>query len=194
MKLIDRPKFGPLYRFNDYHIYKTLSILGDGRRLGRKQLSDKIGMGEGSMRTIIEYLREEGFVDVKQTGIRISKTGQEFLHRLPLQVFKLELPEITLGQQSVAVQVKGVAGKIKSGMEQRDQAIMAGAEGATTITVRGDQLIVPIDFDLGKERPEMAGAIRRLFDLEDGDVVIIGSSTDLQKAEEGALAAAFELL
>lgn len=194
MKLINRPKYGPLYRFSDYHIYKTLSLLGDGRRLGRKVLADRIGVGEGSMRTIVEYLREEGLVDVKQTGIRISKNGQEFLSHLPLQVFKLEIPEITLGQHSVAVQVKRVASKVKSGMEQRDQAIKAGAEGATTIIVRGDQLIVPIDFDLDTDRPEVAAAIRRLFDLEDGDVVIIGSSTDLQKAEEGALAAAFELL
>jgi hypothetical protein len=33
-----------------------------------------------------------------------------------------------------------------------------------------------------------------LFDLDDGDVVIIGSSSDVQRAEEGALAAAFEII
>lgn len=194
MKLIDRPKYGPLFRFSDYHVYKTLSLLSDGRRKGRKMIADRIGVGEGSMRTIIDYLRDEDLVDVKQTGIKISKKGQEFFARLPLQVYKLDVSDITLGAESVAVQVKGVASKIKSGMEQRDQAIKAGADGATTVIVKGDRLTVPVDFDLDKDRPEIAGAIRRLFDLSDGDVVIIGTSVDLQRAEEGALAAAFELL
>lgn len=194
MKLIVRPKYGPLFRFSDYHVYKTLSLLSDGRRKGRKLMADRIGVGEGSMRTIIDHLRDEGLIDVKQTGIKISKKGQDFITRLPLQVYKLDVSDITLGQESVAVLVKGVAAKIKSGMEQRDQAIKAGADGATTIIVRGDRLTVPVDFDLDKDRPEIADAIRRLFDLADGDVVIVGTSVDLQRAEEGALAAAFELL
>ncbi len=33
-----------------------------------------------------------------------------------------------------------------------------------------------------------------MFDLADGDVIIIGTSMSLQRAEEGAMAAAFELL
>jgi hypothetical protein len=95
---------------------------------------------------------------------------------------------------AVAVLVKGMAFKVKSGMEQRDQAIKAGADGATTVIVQDGRLTVPVDFDLDKERPEIAKAIRNQFDLSDGDVVIIGNSSDLQKAEEGALSAAFELL
>jgi hypothetical protein len=194
VKLIVRPKYGPLFRFSDYHVYKTLSLLSDGRRKGRKLMADRIGVGEGSMRTIIDHLRDDGLIDVKQTGIKITKKGQDYITRLPLQVYKLDVSDITLGQESVAVLVKGVASKIKSGMEQRDQAIKAGADGATTVIVKGDRLTVPVDFDLDKDRPEIADAIRRLFDLADGDVVIIGTSVDLQRAEEGALAAAFELI
>jgi DNA-binding transcriptional regulator LsrR (DeoR family) len=194
VKLIDRPKYGPLFRFGDYHVYKTLSVLSDGRRKGRKQVADRIGIGEGSMRTIIDHLRDEGLVDIKQTGIKITKKGQEFISRLPLQVYVLDVADITLGQRSVAVQVKDAAQKVGSGMEQRDQAIKAGAEGATTIVVKGERLTIPVDYDLDKDQPDIAGAIRRLFDLSDGDVIIIGTSEDLQRAEEGALAAAFALL
>ena len=189
MRLIERPKYGPLHRFTDYHVYKTLSLLTDGRRKGRKVMADRIGVGEGSMRTIVEYLREEGLVDVKQTGIKITKAGTDFVSRLPLQVYTLDAPDIALGEYSVAVQVKGVASKVK-----RDQAIKAGADGATTVVVNGNRLTVPVDFDLDKGRPETAWALRRLFDLADGDVIIIGTSMSLQRAEEGAMAAAFELL
>lgn len=194
MKLIERPKYGPLHRFTDYHVYKTLSLLTDGRRKGRKIMADRIGVGEGSMRTIVEFLREEGLVDVKQTGIKITKAGTDFISKLPLHVYTLEAPDIALGEHSVAVQVKGMASKVKSGMEQRDQAIKAGADGATTVVVNGDRLTVPVDFDLDKGRPETAWALRRLFDLSSGDVIIIGTSMSLQRAEEGAMAAALELL
>ena len=194
MRLIESAKYGPLYRFTDYHVYKTLSLLTDGRRKGRKVMADRIGVGEGSMRTIVDYLREEGLVDVKQTGIRITKAGTDFISRLPLQVYTLDAPDISLGEHSVAVLVRGVSSKVGSGMEQRDQAIKAGADGATTVVVNGDRLTVPVDFDLDKERPETAWALRRLFDLSDGDVIIIGTSKSLQRAEEGAMAAAFELI
>lgn len=146
------------------------------------------------MRTIVDYLRDENLIDVKQTGVKITKKGQEYISRLPLQIYTLDVPDISLGQQSVAVLVKGASNKIGTGMEQRDNAIKAGADGATTIIVKGDRLTVPVDYDLDKDRPEIAAAIRRLFDLDDGDVVIIGSSSDVQRAEEGALAAAFEII
>jgi predicted transcriptional regulator len=194
VRLIDRPKYGPLFRFGDYHVYKALSVLSDGRRKGRKAIADRVGVGEGSMRTIVEYLRDEDLIDISQTGIKISRKGQDFLNRLPIQVHKLEVSDIILGGVAVAVLVKGMAFKIKSGMEQRDQAIKAGADGATTIIVKDGRLYVPVDFNLDIERPEIAWAIRNQFDVSDGDVVIVGTSAILQKAEEGALAAAFELL
>ena len=196
MRLIDRPKFGPLFRFSDYHVYKTLSLLSDGRRKGRKALADRIGVGEGSMRTIVEYLRDEGYVDISQTGIKISRKGQDFLSRIPLVIYRLDASDMVPAgpAEAVAVLVKGMAYKIKSGMEQRDQAIKAGADGATTVIVKDGHLTVPVDFDLDKERPESARAIRDQFDLNDGDVVIVGIASDLNKAEEGALTAAFEIL
>ena len=70
----------------------------------------------------------------------------------------------------------------------RGQRNKGGADGATTIIVRGDRLVVPVDYDLDKDRPEMA--VRSAgCSTNDGDVVIIGTSSDVQRAEEGALAA-----
>ncbi len=194
MKLIDHPKFGPLHRFSDYHVFKTLSVLSDGRRKGRKLLSDKVGIGEGSMRTIVDNLRDQGLIDVKQTGIKITGKGIELLRRIPIKVETLDAPEFAVGKHCVAVQVKGAARKINIGIEQRDSAIKAGAEGATTIIVRDGKLLIPPDFDIDEERPSAAYEIRRLFDIEEGDLIILGTGQKPQMAEEGALAAAFEIL
>jgi hypothetical protein len=193
MKFVELPRYGPVHRFSDFHVYKALHALEDGKRRGRKQLADSVGLGEGSMRTIVEYLRDQDYIEVKQTGIRISKRGSELLTSLPLAVARLPPTDVTLGQRSVAARVSGRSNAIKSGIEQRDAAIKAGADGATTIIVVGGRLIVPPDFDLASEGKEIADELSRIFVLEDGDVIVIGSGPDYQHAEDGALAAAFEL-
>jgi hypothetical protein len=145
------------------------------------------------MRTIVEYLRDQDYIEVKQTGIRISRHGSDLLASLPLSVARLPPTDVSVGQRSVAARVRAVANKIKVGIEQRDAAVKAGADGATTIVVVGGRLIVPPDFDLASEGKEIAEELKRIFTLEDDDVIIIGTGADYQHAEDGALAAAFEL-
>lgn len=194
MRLVDLPKYGPVHRFADYHVYRVLSILSDRKRRGRKLLAELVGVGEGSMRTIIDWMRDKGLVSVKQTGVRITNTGLEFLSRLPVQVRDMESSGISIGGCNVAVLVRGRTEMVGSGIEQRDAAIEAGADGATTIVVSRGRLVVPTGYDLGKEDPDLASSIRRLFKLKDGDVIIVGSAASKRIAEEGALAAALDLL
>ncbi|MBO5668816.1 MAG: hypothetical protein J6R75_00425 [Candidatus Methanomethylophilaceae archaeon] len=72
MKIIDAPQYGPMFRFTDASVYWALHILSDGKRMGRKRLSEEIGVGEGSMRRILNTLKENNFVYIKQTGITIT--------------------------------------------------------------------------------------------------------------------------
>lgn len=194
MKLLDLPKYGPVHRFADYHVYRTLFLLSDGRRRGRKQLADAIGVGEGSMRTIVEFLRDKGYVDVKQTGIKVSSKGMEFLRSIPIRMERLEPSDISIAVRNVAVLVRNRAGSVSLGIEQRDAAIKAGAEGATTILVKGGKLIVPPDYLLDKEKPEIAKGLRKLLSPGEGDIIIVGAAEQYGLAEDGALAAAFALL
>ena len=194
MKLVDLPRYGPVHRFADYHVFKTLSILSDGRRKGRKQLADMVNLGEGSMRTIIEYLRDREMIDVKQTGVKIAPKGHEFISQLPIFMERVDPTDSTLGDRSAAVLVKAMSMKIVMGVEQRDSAIKAGAEGATTVIVSGGHLIVPPDYDLDVERPDFANSLRRLLAVSEGDVIIIGTAKTYERAEDGALAAAFEMI
>ena len=82
MKIIDEPQFGPMFRFNDANVYWALHLLSDGRRMGRKRLAEEVGVGEGSMRRIIDTLKEWEFILIKQTGITITKAGQSFLNQV----------------------------------------------------------------------------------------------------------------
>jgi len=194
MRLIDSHKYGPVHRFGDHHVYRALIQLSDGKRRGRKALAESIGVGEGSIRTILEFLREKNFVETRQTGIQITKNGETFLKDLPLNMKEMPRTDISLAEVNVAVHVRRAADAVKTGIEQRDSAIKAGADGATTIIMKGGKLIVPPDFDLDENRPEESKLLRAIFDLEEGDVVIIGTAKNSNDAENGALAAALDLL
>ncbi|MBQ7701887.1 MAG: hypothetical protein IJT54_05735 [Candidatus Methanomethylophilaceae archaeon] len=182
-----------MFRFTDASVYWALYVLSDGKRMGRKRLSEEIGVGEGSMRRIIETLRERDMISIKQTGITITKTGLNYLKELPIEVVDINLGDAVVGEFSRSIIVYGVSNKIQNGMQQRDAGIKAGASGCTTVVFRDGKLIIPPDWDLDKERPEIARKIREETDMSEKDVLIVGSGDDSNAATAAALTAAFEL-
>lgn len=194
MKIMEVPQFGPMFRFTDASIYWALYVLSDGRRVGRKKLSDMVGIGEGSMRRIVDTLKEWKLIDVKQTGITITKAGQSFLNQIPLRVVDVELGDSIVGDYSQGVVVLGVADKIHNGMQQRDAGIKAGALGCTTVVIRDGVLMIPPDWNMDVENPELAYKIRKDTGITQNDVLIVASGNTRIVAVEAAINAAFELI
>ena len=194
MKIIEIPQFGPMFRFSDANIYWALHILSDGRRMGRKRLSDQIGIGEGSMRRIIDTLKEWNLITVKQTGITITKSGQAFLSQIPIRVVDVELSGSTVGEFSQSLLVLGVSEKVYNGMQQRDAGIKVGATGCTTVVIRGGVLMIPPDWNIDEIDPELARKIRKDTGITTNDVIIVGSADTKLLAIEAAINAAFELI
>ena len=193
MRIIDTPQYGPMFRFTDANVYWALHILSDGKRMGRKRLSDEIGVGEGSMRRILETLRQWEMITIKQTGITITRSGLGFLSEIPVRVVDIDLKDAIVGDYSQAVVVYGVGKKIENGMQQRDAGIKVGATGCTTLVIRDGVLMIPPDWNLDKERPETASKIREITNITEDDAIIVGSAYDQHTAVVAALTAAFEL-
>lgn len=194
MKIIEEPQFGPMFRFNDANVYWTLYLLSDGRRIGRKRLADEIGVGEGSMRRIIETLKEWEFIIIKQTGITISEAGLTFLNQVPIRPVDVYLPESVEGEFQQGVLVLGGASKINKGMEQRDVGIRMGAIGCTTLVIRDGALMIPPDWNLDVNNPELAQKIRRETNMTADDALIVGGSESKLRSIEAAVSAALELV
>ncbi len=194
MKIMVAPQFGPMFRFNDANIYWALHILSDGRRMGRKKLADSTGIGEGSMRRIIDTLKEWNFILVKQTGITITKEGINFLNQIPVRIHDVNLGDSVVGDYTQGVLVLGMASKIGDGMKQRDAGIKVGASGCTTVLIRDGVLMIPPDWNLDENSPEMAYKIRTETNITPNDVLIVGSGETHMSAVEAALNAAFELI
>ena len=192
MKIIESPQYGPMFRFTDANVYWALHILSSGKRMGRKRLADEIGVGEGSMRRILETLREWEMIQIKQSGITITRSGLGFLSEIPLKVIDVDLGDSIVGDYSQSVLVFNVADKIQNGMQQRDAGIRVGATGCTTLVIRDGNLIIPPDWNMDVERPEIAKNVRATG-ITDKDAIIVGSGNDQRPAMMAALTAAFEL-
>ncbi len=192
MKIIESPQYGPMFRFTDANVYWALYMLSSGKRIGRKRLADEIGVGEGSMRRILETLREWDMIQIKQSGITITRTGLGFLAEIPIKVIDVDLGDSIVGEYSQPIMVLGVADKIQNGMQQRDAGIKVGATGCTTLVIRGGNLIIPPDWNVDVERPDVAKSVRATG-MTENDAIIVGSGNDQRTAMMAALTAAFEL-
>ncbi|MDR2845919.1 MAG: hypothetical protein LBV63_01395 [Candidatus Methanoplasma sp.] len=194
MKIMEVPQYGPMFRFSDASIYWALYTLSDGKRIGRKKLADTVGIGEGSMRRIVDTLKEWNFILVKQTGITITKAGIAFINQIPVRIVDVHLGDSAVGEFSQGVVVLGVSGKIHNGMQQRDAGIKVGAAGCTTVVIRDGSLMIPPDWNIDKENPDLAYKIRKDTGLTQNDVLIVGSGPTKPLAIEAAINAAFELI
>lgn len=187
---------GPVPRFTKVHVWKTIYEIFKAGRIGRQKLAKKVGVGEGTIRTILAFLKTKNFIVIKQVGISLTEKAISFLDKYKiLQITPLQTPEITVGKYNCAVLLRNTAHKIKLGIEQRDAAIKAGAAGATTIICRNKKLVFPAtNYSLETKEPKFAELIHSKLMPEDNDIIIIGSANSLRMAEEGALAAALDLI
>jgi len=181
------PRSGPLPRFTEIQTQMVLKLVEKYGRIGRKRLVEKLGIGEGSMRTILEKLESRGLIASSRGGHSLTKKGQKFLYSFP-EFVQVDADELTVGKFDFATVVSGAAGKVKNGIEQRDEAIKAGGDGATVLIFRKGRL----QFQGGsmKVQEKVARHLVAALRPREGDVVVIGTGKDAAKAEAGARAAA----
>jgi len=195
--LIKEKAPGPALTFTLLHLIKALELMAEGP-IGRGKLAKNLGIGEGTVRTIIKRLKDSNLIEISREGCHLTSFGrklwEKFKKKVPKKVF-LEKNEFSLAQYSVAVLVKGCGSKVRTGMKQRDAAIMVGADGATTLVFKDKKLIIPrVSDNIAKDYPVAYKQIVKLLNPEQNDVVIVGTAKTREKAEYGALAAALTLL
>ena len=177
--------------FQPYHILKALWHLYTARQIGRKELSLKLGIGEGSARKLIAHLEtEDCATSSKQHGIVLTAFGRKKVDSLGLVGAYVKAGPLTVGTVDYGVRLTGLAETVTHGVEQRDEAIKVGADGATTLVFFRDELRMPDGFDVEGAEPDIARKLTDTFELVEGDALFIGSGGTPEAAMDGAFAAA----
>lgn len=182
---------GPTPKFTLYHIWKAYQAIDTQGPVGRKALADVLQIGEGSTRTILDKMIREGSVENTRRGAILTDRGRKRLESSGVTTHSVEIDGITLGKHNCAVLVKGMADRIKLGCEQRDEAVRAGAIGATTLVVKETKIVFPGDDNFPDQ--ESVAPLKKMFEVDDGDAIIIGSAFSYDAAEKGAVTAALAI-
>jgi DNA-binding MarR family transcriptional regulator len=169
----------------------ALELIAKHERIGRKQLAKELDIGEGSMRTILNQLKKQNLITSSRGGHALTAKGRRLLGKAP-KFIQIDVGGLAVGKVSVATLVKKAGKKVKRGIEQRDAAIKAGADGATALVFRGGKFRFPDGF-LGVKKA-INESLVKVFGPSEGDVLIIGSASDPLKAERGARASAETLV
>lgn len=198
LERLTRRQPGPLPSFTRTQFMDLIMIIGRSETIGRKRLSRLMGLGEGAIRTMLMRLREDGLIEVVgKEGCKLTQKGRRVykeLEKLIKDIGELELELPWSHPSNYTIVMKNRASLVKRGLEQRDEAIRAGAKAAIILTYQDDKLMMPGVTDLMAEHPKFASSIIEAVKPENGDVIIIVGADDPLSARHGALAAAETIL
>jgi predicted transcriptional regulator len=184
--------------FTEAHVIKALETIDTRKIVGRQKLAEELELGMGTTRTLIDHLKRQMLIKVSRRGITLSQSGQELLSNLRAHLSKgVEIPPspLTIGAHNIAVLIRNIGDKVKSGVEQRDEAIKMGATGATTLVFSQNELSMPgVKEEIFKHAPHVRHTLMSKLKPEENDVIIIGSAQRKQTAEFGAVMSALSLL
>lgn len=189
------PRSGSLGNNDVMFILETLEKrFRSGTLIGRGDIAAVTGIREGAVRAILQRLERMGFIRITNMGVILLPTGSDFLRAMGITLMELDHTTSAIGRYQVALLVRGMADRVDKGVEQRDSGLKSGGDGCTTIVCRNGRLILPPEWDVDANTPELASKIRS-YGISDGDIVLIGgSNTDRTMAAAAANSAALELL
>jgi len=193
-----RPKGpGPSTTFSMFHIFYALELMAE-KPIGRTKLAEKLNIGEGAIRTIISRLKDAGLIVTSKEGCNLTDKGlnvwEKFAEVFPKRI-KIKKTPLTTSEYNYAFLVKNKGHKVKSGIDQRDAAIMGGARRALVIVSKSGHLIIEsVSNSIEKDFPEAAKKILKNLKPEENDVIIIAGAENPLRAKRGAFAASWVLI
>jgi len=155
-------------------------------KVSRQELSKRLELGEGTVRTILDILKSRGLIISNNQGHLLTQKGIKLLAKIKSI---LEIKEVKL---KLYPRLKSIAlltdSYKKISYEQRDLAVKYGAEGAIITQVKNKKLIVP-----DKSVISDFLMLEKEFALEEGNVMILAFSNTSRTSENAALIIASDM-
>jgi hypothetical protein len=185
-----RSIFGPAQRFSDVDFLRLIWLLG--RRTGRLRLAQALGIGEGSMRTMLVRLQKQGVALSAPQGWKLTEAGFTLLKQLQKRVkaARWVAPNyLSFNKPAFCLQLCSARA---GSMAERDEAVKAGALGATVLSFNRGFFISGAGE--AERDARYAAALKRLakeFEMRDSDALVLCYGDN---AERGAWAVAARML
>ncbi len=178
---------GPLSKDSDAYLFIVLDSLRRNGRMSRRALVQSVGLGEGSIRSMLNVLKSWRWIEVNRSGSSLTEFGRESLEGFGIRFVEFRDDKYVLGSCQQGIIIGGVADMITNGMAQRDMAVKNGATGASIFIMRGGRVLFPTIWDLDEKDPEVAARIRAAG-LTEGDALVVVGSENIYRSRVAAAA------
>lgn len=196
--IVSRKGSSKMLTFGIPHVFKALQMLSESNFVSRADLKREIRLGEGAVKTLIVHMREAGMIGTVRAGNHLTDRGREVAESIRAVIpgeCRIRRSSLVSGRNNHAIILKGYGKAIRSGIEQRDYAIMYGSDRCVTIMYRSGRFVFPGDYsDCFRGEEGVSRTLCRNLKPEDGDVIIISSSNDRFTAEMSAKNSALQTL
>lgn len=176
--------------FSIPHVFKALQLLSKEKFVSRATFGKEIHLGEGAIKTLISHLKEARMIETTKSGSFLTDNGEKFTKQIQKVIpneCKIKKCSVVRGKNNHAIILKNYDFSIKSGLEQRDYAILYGSTGCTTILFKENRFVFPGESkDCFRKDEKTKKHILENLSPEEGDVIIISSANDPFVAEISA--------
>lgn len=195
-EMVSKKGYARMLTFGIPHVFKALQMMQHARFVSRNSFCASLHMGEGAVKTMLLRLGGHGMTATVRSGTCLTDSGAAFASSLTDAIpCEARVRSAMLGGlDGHAILVRNHARLIRTGMEQRDFAIMYGASVALTLVFSGGCFSFPGNpADITGLRDDMVQALASL-NPQESDVAIIASATDPFTAELAAKNSALRTL
>ena len=188
--IVSRKGSSKVLTFSIPHVFKALQVLENDHYVSRASFCKVLHLGEGAVKTLILHLKSSGLVDSTKSGTFLTPKGKTFVKKI-LQEIPAECTitknKILKSNHNHVILLRNYADAIKTGMEQRDYAILYGATGVITLIFSNKRFMFPNEGkEFFTEEPELKEELRRKLEPQENDVIIISTADDDFMAEVSA--------
>lgn len=166
---------------------RTFLVLASSQGISRQELVKRLELGEGTVRSILDILKQKKCIVSTQQGHILTPKG-DALHQSLLSV--MSAPRSIVLHPYKDLKSTGIVYKnqLTINYKLRDHAVKNGAEGAVLLPCKNNAL------EVGFECTEDFNYLREHFsELEDGHTLITTFSESTRNAEASALAVVLEV-
>jgi hypothetical protein len=180
--IVSRKGSSKVLTFSIPHVFKALQLLYHDSYVSRSKFSQELHLGEGAIKTLILHLKNAKMVDTTKSGTFLTVKGRKFSENLTKVIpkeCKLTKCKIVQKKFNHAIILKHYSSSIKTGLEQRDYAILYGSSGCITLLYKNNRFVFPGEYIdcLANDQRTRKKIVENLHP-EEGDVIIISSSDD----------------
>lgn len=173
--------------FSAVHLLRALFALSKGE-ISKKELAKDLGIGDGSIRTLLKRLKQEGLVTSSRRGHRLSSKGEEIVGKTK-KIISFPMRVISV-KNGCAVHIKGKC--VSSGLALRDDGVRAGASMALVLNINKGELSFPEEgMKFCDSMPKLNEEIVDRLGVKDG-VMVVCSAKDYNSAENAVLTVAMK--